>query len=323
MSIWKSPLRVGLMAVLAVGVTSALAESADTGRESVAGSQKQEGILERVEAWRDRMSRSFSEAWEGLWTDQDALSHNQQSLATAAIDVRESGRDYTVRMHLPGRDLDSVQVELDQGALRIIAPSGDQAGRYEQTLALEGVGTASTVEIERDAVGQTLVVTVPKVDGDGAEAKQPTVPALALQPLNDWERSIFERMERMRLDMDRVFEEAMAAFDDMPAPGQWANESAFGGSIDLREKDDHYVASVYLPDHEMENVNVTVENGMLTVEAVTESERREQAGNAAILSRQKSAYSQSLALPGPVDASAMQVERKEGMLVVTLPKRNA
>ena len=48
------------------------------------------------------------------------------------------------------------------------------------------------------------------------------------------------------------------------------------------------------------------------------NKKEENAG--ALHSTRKSAYSQLLTLPGPVQGEKMQVDKQEGMLVVTLPK---
>jgi hypothetical protein len=63
---------------------------------------------------------------------------------------------------------------------------------------------------------------------------------------------------------------------------------------------------------------VSVEGDVLKLEAQREETRQEQ-GEGSFFSR-KGQYSQTVSLPGPVQADKMTVERKENMLIVTLPK---
>jgi HSP20 family molecular chaperone IbpA len=69
----------------------------------------------------------------------------------------------------------------------------------------------------------------------------------------------------------------------------------------------------------MQNVEVTVEKQVLKIRASEQaSGTKGEAGK--MQSTRKAAFSQLLTLPGPVDVQKMEVEKKEGMLVVTLPK---
>ena len=68
----------------------------------------------------------------------------------------------------------------------------------------------------------------------------------------------------------------------------------------------------------MTKVNVSVEGQTLKIEAKAE-ESGEKQDKGMIISRQAQ-YSQLLTLPGPVKVDKMKVDRKEGLLVVTLPK---
>jgi len=70
----------------------------------------------------------------------------------------------------------------------------------------------------------------------------------------------------------------------------------------------------------MRNINVTVEAGTLKIEAKEQETRKKDGDAGSLHSTRKGAYSQLLTLPGPVQSEKMEVEKKEGMLVVTLPK---
>jgi HSP20 family molecular chaperone IbpA len=114
---------------------------------------------------------------------------------------------------------------------------------------------------------------------------------------------------------------AFAEFRSVPEFKEFFNQSRFGSSLDIKEESDKYVIRAYLPDRDMNNVNVTVEGQTLKVEAKTENAGQKEK-DGMVFSR-KARYSQLLTLPGPVQADKMAVERKENMLVVTLPKASS
>ena len=76
----------------------------------------------------------------------------------------------------------------------------------------------------------------------------------------------------------------------------------------------------YLPQRDMQNINVTVDDRTLKIEARDEVTSEKKDEPRALHSTRKAAYAQVLTLPGPVQSDKMKVDKKEGMLVVTLPK---
>jgi HSP20 family molecular chaperone IbpA len=72
----------------------------------------------------------------------------------------------------------------------------------------------------------------------------------------------------------------------------------------------------------VQNVDVKVKDQLLTIEAKAQKQEHKAGGDDGLESFTMSSYSQALTLPGPVRVEQMQVERKEGMLVITLPKLN-
>ena len=78
------------------------------------------------------------------------------------------------------------------------------------------------------------------------------------------------RMEKMRRDMDRAFEDAFREFRNTPEHKGFFDEPRFGSSLDLKEEGDNYVVRVYLPDRDVQNINVTVEDRTLKIEAKEE-----------------------------------------------------
>ena len=278
--------------------------------------QDGKGFLEKMERWQDKMSEKFRDTWKNL-----RGASKEKSSATASVDLREDKNGYTVRLNLPDRDLEKVEIRLEGDTLRIVAPAGEKAGRYEQTIALAGAAPHAQPKVERKQKDNMIVVTVPKGPGIAG-----AVPPLALPdpsllaPLSAWEADVFARMKEMRRDMDRAFDEAFGEFRGLPEHKGFFDEPRFGSSVELREEGDNYIVRAYLPDRDMQEINVNVQDRTLRIEAKEQETKKKEGDAGGLHSTRKAAYSQLLTLPGPVQSDKMKVEKKEGMLVVTLPK---
>jgi HSP20 family protein len=274
-----------------------------------------QGFIEKMEQWQNKMSEKFRDTWKGLRGDDQG-----KSVATASVDLREDKDHYTVRLNLPDRDLEKVEIKLEGDTLRIVAPGGGKAGRYEQSVTLAGVASDADPKIERRPKDSMIVVTVPKNATVAGKAPSLTFPDPSLLPLSEWDRDVFARMDKMRRDMDRAFEDAFGEFRGLGEYRGFFDEPRFGSSLDLKEEGDNYVVRAYLPDRDMQNISVTVEDRTLKIEAKEQEMSKKEDKAGALHSTRKAAYSQLLTLPGPVQGDKMQVDKKEGMLVVTLPK---
>jgi HSP20 family protein len=272
------------------------------------------GFGTKLQQWEEKMSEKFRDTWKGL------RGEDKNSAGTASLDLRESNQEYTVRLNLPNRDLQKVEIKMDGGKLHIIAPSDNKAGPYEQTIALAGADPGAQPKIERKPQDNMIVVTVPKSSTIASNKSSPIIPDPSLAPLSDWDRNIFDRMEKMRQEMDRAFDESFRSFRDGPGAQGLFDESRFGSSYDLKEEGDNYVVRAYLPNREMKDVNVTVEQQTLKIEAKEQKTTKKDDPAHPLHSSVMAAYSQIITLPGPVQADKMKVDKKEGMLVVTLPK---
>jgi HSP20 family molecular chaperone IbpA len=258
-------------------------------------------ITDTVKKWQQNLTQKFSDTF------------GTKPLGTASLDLREQKDSYTLRLHLPDRDIDKVEVALHGDTLHITAPAGENSARYEQSIALANAAPNAVPAIERKPKDHLLVVTVAKGSDRWSSA-----PDLSLTPWTSWERDIFARMEQMRREMDRAFEDSFAGVPYAYPSDRVFDVRRFGSTLDLKTEGDNYVVRAYLPERDMKNVNVTVEDQTLKIEARSEDITRKE-GEGTTMSHQAQ-FSQLLALPGPVEANKMQVDKKEGMLVVTLPK---
>src|SRR5438045_5981006 len=179
------------------------------------------------------MSEKFRDTYKSL---RGESQKREKSGATASVDLREQNESYTVRLNLPSRDLDKVEVKLEGDDLRIVAPAEEKVGRYEQTVRLSDVPPDAKLVIDRRQKDNLIVVTVPKTRGLAQASPGPTVPDPALLPLQDWDLDVLAKMERMRREMDRFFDESFKEFRSVPEYKGIFDQPRFGSSVDLQEE---------------------------------------------------------------------------------------
>ena len=303
--------RAQLLAVCLVLCTSLVTPLAAPFARAAEEKKDSASLVDKMKQWQDGMSSKFRDTWDG-WRGKKGGN----SIGAASLDLREQKDSYTVRLNLPERDLNKVDIKLDGNSLHIAAPAEQKTGRYEQKITLAYVAPDAKLVIDRRPNDNLIVVTVPKSQGLADSAPSLTLPDPALLPLEDWDRDIFTRMDKMRRDMDRIFDESV---QDLRSGHQnLFDRPRFGSSLDVQEEGDHYIVRAYLPDRKMENVNVTIEGQILKIDA--KSEDTEKKEDKETVKSHKAHYAQIVTLPGPVKADMMQVDKKDGMLIVTLPK---
>jgi HSP20 family protein len=109
--------------------------------------------------------------------------------------------------------------------------------------------------------------------------------------------------------------------------GFWRDETPLGrGSwlplVDIFENAQHeIVIKAELPDMKRDDIQVTVENGTLTLSGERRLEQDVKRENFHRLERSYGSFSRSFTLPPTFDASRISATYKDGVLTVTLPPR--
>jgi HSP20 family protein len=93
-------------------------------------------------------------------------------------------------------------------------------------------------------------------------------------------------------------------------------------AVDIYENDQHEVVlKAELPDMKREDINLTFENGVLTLKGERKFEQEVKKENFQRIERRHGAFSRSFTLPNTVDASRISANYKEGVLTIRLPQR--
>jgi HSP20 family protein len=124
----------------------------------------------------------------------------------------------------------------------------------------------------------------------------------------------FGEMLSLRQALDRLFEESVVR------PGMVSGMGAGGFELDVFEKDDALEVKASLPGVKPEDVTITVEQNMLTIQAEMRKEWEEGEGRYHRRERRYGRFSRSILLPCEVESDRADAEFRDGVLTVRLPK---
>lgn len=92
--------------------------------------------------------------------------------------------------------------------------------------------------------------------------------------------------------------------------------------VDIYETDNHeVVVKAELPDLKREDINLTFENGVLTLKGERKFDTDTKQDNYHRRERRYGAFSRSFTVPNTVDAGRISASYKDGVLTITLPQR--
>lgn len=118
--------------------------------------------------------------------------------------------------------------------------------------------------------------------------------------------------------MNRLFEEG---WGPLAFPEEALAVTAWTPSCDIYETEGEFVIKAELPEVKKENVHVTVENNMVTLRGERKFEEETKRENYRRVERRYGEFIRTFSLPVTIDAAKIKAEFKDGMLRVTLPKR--
>jgi HSP20 family protein len=126
----------------------------------------------------------------------------------------------------------------------------------------------------------------------------------------------FREFATLQDRMNRLFGNVYVRDEDIAARGSWVPP------VDIYETPGHdLVIKAELPDMSRDAIEVTVENGTLTLRGSRNLPTDLKEENFRRIERNYGTFSRSFTLPNTVDAAKVSAEYKNGVLTVTLPFR--
>jgi HSP20 family protein len=125
----------------------------------------------------------------------------------------------------------------------------------------------------------------------------------------------FRGISNLQNQFNRLFNESFRNQAEESALTTWAP------AVDIYETPNELVVKADLPDVNEKDIDVRVENNLLTIRGERKFEKSVSEENYLRVERTYGAFSRSFSLPNTVNAEAIGAEYKNGVLTVTLPKR--
>ncbi|HEX7010854.1 MAG TPA: Hsp20/alpha crystallin family protein [Phycisphaeraceae bacterium] len=127
---------------------------------------------------------------------------------------------------------------------------------------------------------------------------------------------------RSESPFDLIQREIDRAFDRLWGMGGDGGYATAAYPVDIREEDEAIYVEAELPGFKKDQVEVSIEQGVLTINAAREEEKKEkEKGVRHLHERRFTRVSRSFRLPVAVDENKVEAKLDQGVLMLRLPKR--
>ena len=125
----------------------------------------------------------------------------------------------------------------------------------------------------------------------------------------------FRNISSLQEQVNRLFESSLPDRGDNSALTTWTP------AVDIYETENELVLKADLPDINEKDLDVRVENNMLSIGGERKFEQQVKEDNYLRIERTYGSFSRSFGLPNTVNTEAIKAEYENGVLTVELPKR--
>ena len=121
--------------------------------------------------------------------------------------------------------------------------------------------------------------------------------------------------------MNRIFDDAFRGVGRQGAEEDWALGGSWAPPVDIYEHEGTLVLKTELPGIEPKDVDIRVENNVLTLRGERKFDQELKRESCHRVERSYGSFSRSFTLPSIVDTTNIKAEFKDGVLRVTMSKR--
>jgi len=116
-------------------------------------------------------------------------------------------------------------------------------------------------------------------------------------------------LARWTRDLDRMFDEA------------WGSTAFPAFPVDVRQEGDEWLIEAELPGLSQEDIEITVENGVLTIAGEIDKSTEKKEADYHLCERRHGKFSRSFKLPSTADGDKVNANLKNGILTLRIPTR--
>ncbi|HEY7535510.1 MAG TPA: Hsp20/alpha crystallin family protein [Thermodesulfobacteriota bacterium] len=119
--------------------------------------------------------------------------------------------------------------------------------------------------------------------------------------------------------INRMFDETMRTL--YPNEGEELEKGAWAPAVDIYEAEDSFVVSADLPGINKEDIQIDLKDNTLTLKGEKKFEQKVSKDNYIRVERTYGSFVRSFTLPQNVDADKIKAKYKEGVLELSIPKK--
>lgn len=125
-------------------------------------------------------------------------------------------------------------------------------------------------------------------------------------------------MRQLHDEIDRVFGKALVRTDDESD----VVTSSWMPAVDIKEEHERFVIRADVPGVDPKDIDVTMENGVLTIKGERKLETKDEGGNGyRRVERVHGVFYRRFGLPDTADADNISAKGRNGVLEVVIPKK--
>jgi HSP20 family protein len=122
-------------------------------------------------------------------------------------------------------------------------------------------------------------------------------------------------LKQFRRDLDQMFGQTNEQSDSAIATCAWVP------AVDIKEETQQFVIEADIPGVEPKDIEISMENGVLTLKGERQSISQDEAQNYKRVERTYGSFYRRFSLPDTADPEKVTASGKNGVLQITLPKR--
>ncbi len=121
-------------------------------------------------------------------------------------------------------------------------------------------------------------------------------------------------MRSLHEDLDRLFEQRLGMDDTAGSVASWTP------AVDIQEEENRFVLHADIPGVKPEDIEVTMENGVLTIGGNRAETKRTEENGYRRVERVSGRFFRRFTLPDTADAEGIKAKSHDGVLEVIIPK---
>ena len=121
-------------------------------------------------------------------------------------------------------------------------------------------------------------------------------------------------LDQLRKEMERAFERN--------GEGGSVVTSDWTPAVDIKESDNAFTIVADIPGVDPKDIDVHMENGMLTIKGERETEKKEEKEGYKRVERSYGSFYRRFSMPDTADADKIAAKSRNGVLEITIPKHD-